>query len=395
MNEYAVTHKDTDRIREIWATCFDDTPAFQDWFFANRYAPDRTLAYREGEEIVANVQMIPYTVRLRNKTMESLFIVGAATMPEARGNGRMGTLMRQAFAAMRERGVGLSHLYPFQYDFYRRHGFEVCCARLNYCASPQQLQASFWMREELASDLDILVLSPELVDIRALMRIYDAAMQRYDGHVVRDESAWQLRLQDHALEQDACVCLAYAKGEPCGYSLFARKQNALALIESLCIDERDLANILLALCDAYPDVRSLEWSTPPDDGLFYRMRDSRGGVRLEPHDMIRLVDIERAINGLECSAEAPPLVFEVRDAWAPWNAGVWELSTQSARMRLRRTDAPPAYRMDVRTLAQLASGYIDACKSGIQCLRKNQSSLDLQPFAVYFKKLQPFLFEMY
>ncbi|NDV45439.1 GNAT family N-acetyltransferase [Paludibacter sp. 221] len=113
-------------IRRMWEACFDDSPAFVDFYFSEKYRNENTLLYSEGGAAVASLQMIPYQFSFYGEEVSSLYISGACTLPEWRNRGYMGKLLSEAFGAMRKKHIPLSILIPAEdwlYGYYARYGY--------------------------------------------------------------------------------------------------------------------------------------------------------------------------------------------------------------------------------------------------------------------------------
>ena len=104
------------------------------------------------------------------------------------------------------------------------------------------------------------------------------------------------------------------------------------------------------------------WLLPPDHPLFFVLAQPRRmRYRLGDGLWVRLVDVGAALSG-RTYPEDGELVFDVRDAFCPWNEGRWRLAGGSAD----RTEAEPDLVVDVDALgaaylggirfAQLAQG---------------------------------------
>ena len=48
MNYRPLTEGDRDQAKALWQTCFNDPPAFVDWFFENRYRPEWSAGTFDG-----------------------------------------------------------------------------------------------------------------------------------------------------------------------------------------------------------------------------------------------------------------------------------------------------------------------------------------------------------
>lgn len=394
MREYETKAEDAPRIREIWEACFNDTKAFGDWFFAHRYAPGQTLAFRENGVILSNVQMIPYRVRIRGRETDSWFIVGAATMPEARNRGHMAALLQASFARMREAGVTVSHLYPFQYDFYRKYGYDVCSERLLTRLSPSDILESQGMREAASWPAQA-----EQIDSRAdagtLKDCYEAFTKDLDGYVVRDAKSFELRLEEHALESGGGLAIRRG-GKLLAYALYALQDRKLACPETVYAEPPALYALVWHLARRFPDMETIEFSTPVSDTLRHLLKDGRARSFIEPFDMLRIIDLQALLQSLRYPPDAKgEWTFEIQDEHAPWNDGRFRIRVEEGRARVDRTAAPAAFGLGIGPMAQIVCGLV--APSAMARARRLETSdfTQIMQFDKVFPAITPYIFEMY
>lgn len=86
----------------------------------------RLGAYYSGK-LCAAIELIPFDVFIDGKTCSMCGIGGVVSQPECPKRGAVKLLFRHAFEYMREKGMLLSHLYPFEINYYRQYGYEVSC----------------------------------------------------------------------------------------------------------------------------------------------------------------------------------------------------------------------------------------------------------------------------
>ncbi|MFZ5975985.1 MAG: GNAT family N-acetyltransferase [Bacillota bacterium] len=392
MREFATAAADTPRIREIWEACFDDTKAFGDWFFTHRYSPEQTLSYRENGEILSNLQMVPYRVCLRGKEIESWFIVGAATLPQARKKGHMAALLEASFKEMHEAGVPVSHLYPFQYDFYRRYGYDICSERLLQRFSPADILGSVGLQEASHWPAEVREIDNN-TDVEALERCYQACMQHVDGYVVRNTRGFELRLMEHALENGGGLA-AVRNGEICAYTLFARQEKKVACAETVYAHPLDLAALLGALGRRFKGMGTIEFSTPVSDTARYFLKDGRARAFIEPFDMLRIIDFAGLMETFEYPIDGQ-WAIGIQDAHAPWNEGCWKVEISNGRAHVERTDAAADFSCGIGAMAQIMCGLVTA-KTMARCGRLQYNDFNqLLQFSEALPALIPYIFEMY
>lgn len=114
-------------VRQMWKTCFEDTDEFLDIYFHYKYRNENTLIYFNGDEAVASLQMLPYSITFYKETIPFAYLAGLCTLPEHRKKGYMAKLIHEAHRIIAERNIPLSILIPAEdwlYGFYEKYGYE-------------------------------------------------------------------------------------------------------------------------------------------------------------------------------------------------------------------------------------------------------------------------------
>ncbi|MDR0872475.1 MAG: GNAT family N-acetyltransferase [Prevotellaceae bacterium] len=122
-----ITFGNKSAVRQMWKTCFDDSEAFLDLYFGEKYEDKNTLIGYENDRAVASLQMLPYRFRFCGVDIPIAYISGACTLPEFRNRGYMGELLAASFEVMAQRNIPLSILVPAEtwlFDYYARFGYE-------------------------------------------------------------------------------------------------------------------------------------------------------------------------------------------------------------------------------------------------------------------------------
>jgi predicted acetyltransferase len=105
-----------------------------------------------------------------------------------------------------------------------------------------------------------------------------------------------------------------------------------------------------------PLVYGIKLYTPRGEPLHPYLRSSHVDAKIDPDQMLRLVDVEVALGYLECMPESP-LVLDISDDVIPENTGEY---TVGDGQLVRGAEAEESVTLDVRQLAQLYAGYLPA-----------------------------------
>ena len=114
------------QIAELWQTVFHDSDEFINLFFSRVYKPENTLSIEHGGKVISALQMVPYEMKIVDKTVPMAYVCGVCTLPSEQGKGYMKKLMQQAMDTMQQRGFALTTLIPAEpwlFDFYKKFGY--------------------------------------------------------------------------------------------------------------------------------------------------------------------------------------------------------------------------------------------------------------------------------
>ena len=270
--------------------------------------------------------------------------------PAYRRRGYAGELMRAVLRDMRERGVSLSLLSPFAHAFYRMFGYELATEAIEYKlkpadlpTSPQQAHLRAYREEDLSS----------------LMDLYTAEAKEHRLSVRRSEGHWKVSLSRKGT--DAAV---YERdGGIEGYILYKLSgwrdvdpRRTLSVEEMVAATQRAREALYSFMAGLDPLVYGIKLFTPRGEPLHPYLKSSHVDAKIDPDQMLRLVDVEDALGHLRPTLEAP-LVLDVSDEVIPENAGEYTVAEGKV---VRGAEAGESVSLDVRQLAQLYAGYLPA-----------------------------------
>ena len=197
-----LTEDDRAQAKALWTACFDDPPAFVDWFFQNRYMPRWSVGVFEGEKLLTAIHGTPMTLSLGEGAFPALMTSGVATVPEARGQGLMHDAMEYLHAYAQRRGVRALFNHPQRPGAYAHLGFR-----------PSTF-TRYWKGEGTYPAGEIAPFSED-----EAFRIYSALSARYVGFVLRDRAAFRLKMADYASVGGRGFLMKEA-GETLGYCIY-------------------------------------------------------------------------------------------------------------------------------------------------------------------------------
>jgi predicted acetyltransferase len=329
-----LTAEDMPAAKALWKSSFDDTDAYIDWYFENKVLPGQSLGMFDSG-LVSVLHMIPYTISVQRRPLKSAFIAGAATDGARRGEGLMRTLLRESLALMRQRGILLTHLYPFKHAFYERLGWGT----YSYVRKQDITAAASLNRSADVFETD---------DASLLMPLYQKMMRRYDGYVVRGPREWKWRLDELAVDGGKAAVLIEGDAAS-AYMLYYERGGTVDVIETVYLDEASVGGLIAWLFqNGCKRVK-------------YHLPDDRNGA---PHGMARVVDAKALLEAF--GAQALLDHASVADALAPWN-----------------NLAGGAVRMPVGELARMAHQGASLFESYMQGSRDLQAVFGIQATCIF------------
>jgi predicted acetyltransferase len=126
--------------------------------------------------------------------------------------------------------------------------------------------------------------------------------------------------------------------------------------EIVAATQRAREALLSFMAGLDPLVYGIKLFTPRGEPLHPYLKNSYVEAKIDPDQMLRLVDVEEALGYLGLTPEAP-LVLDVSDDVIAENAGEYTLAGGKV---VRGAQAGESISLDVRQLAQLYAGYLPA-----------------------------------
>ena len=304
----------------------------------------------EDGEVRASTTVLPLESLVEGEWRPMGGISAVMAHPAYRRRGYAGELMRAVLLDMRERDVALSLLSPFAHLFYRVFGYELVTEEIEYRLKPADLPTS-------PEQSHLRAYREE--DLTSLMELYTAEAKGHTLSARRSEGHWKTTLS----KKDVDVAVYGRDGEVEGYILYKTSgwqdrdpRRTVSVEELVAATQRAREALYSFMAGLDPLVYGIKLFTPRGEPLHPYLRSSHVDAKIEPDQMLRLVDVEGALGFLNRKADAP-LVLEVSDDGVPENAGEFTVGKGEV---IRGVEAGERVSLDVRQLAQLYAGYLPA-----------------------------------
>ena len=289
-------------------------------------------------------------------------ITAVGVYPTDRRRGALTAMMRAQLDDVHERGEPIAALWASESTIYGRYGYGMA-------------SLAAWM--ELPRDRSAYAAPLErrgrvrLVEVDeakgAFASVWERVRAARPAMFARSETWWQSRVltdpphwRDHPGPKR--LALLEIDGAPEAYAIYRHdprweggsSTGKLLVLEALGATPQATAEMWRYLLD-------VDWMgsitgqlLPVDHPLLVLLAEPRRmGFRIGDRIWIRLVDVGAALAARSYAA-GDPLVFDIADAFCPWNEGRWKL----AGGRVDRTDEEPDLRCDVAVLGAAYLGGI-------------------------------------
>lgn len=306
---------------------------------------DRTHAAFESGTIVGTASIFPFSMTVPGGEIAAAGITGVGVIPSHRRRGVNTALMRAQCDDIRDRDEAVAVLYASQGAIYGRYGYGI--ASFNAAIDVETARSAFGPWYAPSGRIRILARDEA---VGAFAPVYDEVRRSRPGMMRLDERQFAYRLddrfRDHDKSREGFFAAHETDGRTDAYAQYLIRHDWEAVPKSELIVEDLVATTPQAYADMWRYVLDVDlihrvtaWNRPSDDPLRHLVLEPRPlQFRLKDALWVRLVDVPAALGARAYRAEIA-IVVEVRDAFCPWNDGVYELRTGADGATCRRTDA--------------------------------------------------------
>lgn len=294
-------------------------------------------------------------------------------VPSHRRRGLMSGMMRAMIDDCHRRGEPIAMLWAAEGAIYQRFGFGQATDCVNLAAETQAIRFTReWKRE---GQVRLLAAGEgrDLID-----PIYQAARATRAGFLMRDEKWWSGVLPNKEKDKKGGearrLAVLEVDGSAEAYAVYKTKSEwsergpsfPLTVEEAVGCTPRGTREIWRFLLEV-DLVRTLKtWRLPSDHPIFSLVGEPRRlGITVGDGLWVRIVEVASALEartyGIDGYGEGR-LVFEMADAYCPWNAGRWCLEVSKGRGQVTRTNDGPDLGLDANDLASMYLGRATAAE---------------------------------
>ena len=320
---------------------------------------ERMHAAFEDGEIVGGAGAFSFDLSVPGGSLPCAGVTVVGVSPTHRRRGVLRAMMRAQLDDVHERGEPIAALWASEETIYGRYGYGIA-AWMGEVSLKREWAA---FARPLERRGRVRFVEPE--EAKALFPpVWEALRRERPGVFARSEAWWELRrlrIPDEESSNPRRFAVLELDGDAQAYAIFKRHPGwedgatdaRTEVVEAVGATPEATAEIWRFLLDIDWTARLEAQLLPLDHSLLLLLATPRRArYRLFDGLWVRLVDVGAALSGRAYAGEGS-VVFEVRDAFCPWNEGCWKLDGGAAS----RTDEPAELALDVDALG---SAYLGA-----------------------------------
>ncbi|MFO7942017.1 MAG: GNAT family N-acetyltransferase [Bacillota bacterium] len=334
---------------------------FEDWDERRRERrPDPDTLVRFGYfvdgKLTSTCGYIPFQVNLRGREFAMAGITSVSTPPEYRRRGYVADMLKRLLDILRERGYGLSGLWPFSREFYSRFGWETCAEYSSFTVDTAEF------RKMLKGSGARAHFSPATIDDFADMDSVRARwLEPFSLSLIRDREGWRTQTFLGWKRSPFVYLSRDEDGVPTGYVSYKVTERELwdRDLEVRDVGYRDIQSyreILTFLANHDSQVNRFHMSTSMSDPLFEWLPSA--DVTREAGVMVRVSDVSSILGRLQVpSGVGGRVVLRVEDEFFSPAAGTFLIEVSEDNISISESGDRPDVQMGVGALSQLITGY--------------------------------------
>lgn len=334
---------------------------------------DRSIGVWDGDQVVGTAGAFTFRVTVPGgASVPAAGITMVSVAATHRRRGVLRSMMRRQLDDIRSWGEPLAVLTASEPEIYGRFGYGIATYQLNAEIDTSRVRLSV---PPGTDDVRLRYAAPADV-LDACEAVYARLVPGRPGMLARQPGWERVGLLDPEGERDGasplqCV-VAERDDEVVGYARYrikpewdasgSRSTVALEELEGLDPAVQGALWRFLFEIDLTSTLRTR--GRPVDEAWQHMVSDIRRcGPRLRDALHVRLVDVGAALEARTYQAPVD-LVFEVEDAFCPWNEGRWRLSGDAKGASCVRTEDPADLALSVRELGAAYLGGMSLASLG-------------------------------
>jgi predicted acetyltransferase len=304
--------------------------------------PARCLAAMDGNDIVGCASSVVFEMTVPGGTIPTVGITGVGVVPTHRRRGVNTALMRRQLDDIRDEGCAIAALFASEGGIYGRFGYGV--ATFEAHVDVETARSAFIPGHD--GDGRVRLLERDAAKERFLS-IFNRARLTRPG-AMKMEPHWfdHEFAEKHFGEERKFFFAVHETGDAVdGVAVYTIKhewdlvpKNVVELYDLDALTPSASASMWRFVLDLDLVTKLTAWSRPADEPLLHLLREPRRlNLRLRDGMYVRLLDVPRALTARRYPHDGR-VVFDVRDAFCPWNEGRYALTSGGNGATCEQTD---------------------------------------------------------
>jgi predicted acetyltransferase len=313
----------------------------------------------EGKKLLAGMFNSDFLMNFDGHSVKLSGIGGVGTLPEARKGGHIRHIFEQLLPESYENGFVFSNLSPFSHDFYRKFGYEICCARNNISIPI----SGFHYLKPYGEYVHIFPGD----DTSLLEQVHSAYVSKINHGIYRnywpDNRAWKRYTREdpystgtylYLWKNEQGVAKSYIKYK----HIHEDDDNNMSVSDLIFADKEGLYGALGFVSCFSSQFENFKWKMPS----FIDPTDFTGNawsieMSINPREMTRVVNVKTALELMRRPDFEGEYVIEVEDKNITANTGKYLVEFASEGSKVSVTSREADIKCDIRVLSQLVTGY--------------------------------------
>jgi predicted acetyltransferase len=355
----------------ILRDAFVTEPGFVNQWMERAILEDMRGLFDDNGRLISGLRLLWHDVWLGRTKVRMAGITNVATPPEYRRKGLLKNLLREVMRQEHEKGINVSGLYPFEFSFYRKFGYELA-------GSVQRVTVKIPAMADFRSQSKGQWTQCTEEDWPRFKALYDRYCVGRFGRMDRAiDTIWKRSVMTSFDNGNYIPLTSYIwtdeSGQDRAYIIYRMKAKAsnewdrdMRVREMVWVDEAARHEIYAFIANHDSQAESVIWNTEPGDEVYSLLANPRAAtIEHEAGYMLRLLDVEkglaeRAWPVLEAN-ESAAFSLAVRDDVLDWNdRRTYRMAARGEQVEIssQAGTEKAGLSCDVRILAQLYAGYL-------------------------------------
>lgn len=292
-------------------------------------------------------------------------ITNVATPPQYRRYGYLKVLLTDVLNELYHAGHAISTLYPFDFPFYKKFGYELVSTQKDVKLKMGALQS---LRSKATGKGRWIAASLEQwADLNA---IYQAQANGNFGRLTRDQYWWQKRIMCNMKEEPHPAYIWQdATGRNRAYIVYSFKKldgewdRELRVHDQGWLDSAAQLELLAFLANHDAQAGAVTWTAASDQELFALLSDPREAEeKIYPGYMLRILDAVRALTERPWYSNANGnFALALQDDRLEWNNNITlHIAVENGQAQVKSVPGTDKAGLscDIRQLSQMYAGYL-------------------------------------